>query len=295
MSKKHKAYHEERDSPFFRLQSKSKLADLLFIGQQKLKSLAREKELYYKFKKEKKSGGYRDISAPRDDLKAVQSRIADLLQRLAPPDFLFAPVAGRSYVDNAAMHIGANSVHLLDILDFFPSCSGNKVVWFFRQRMQCSLDVSVVLKNLVTQNDALPQGSPCSPILAYLCYVDMWEEIEKSVTARNCILSVYADDLTISGDTVPGELVWQIKKTLRKYGHQYNNNKESSKHLKPVEITGVILTPNGLSVPNRQLKKLHEVKSAISLARAKSEIDSLTLRLRGRESQIRQITQRNGA
>jgi len=225
----------------------------------------------------------------------VQSRIADLLQRLAPPDFLFAPVAGRSYVDNAAMHIGANSVHLLDILDFFPSCSGNKVVWFFRQRMQCSLDVSVVLKNLVTQNDALPQGSPCSPILAYLCYVDMWEEIEKSVTARNCILSVYADDLTISGDTVPGELVWQIKKTLRKYGHQYNNNKESSKHLKPVEITGVILTPNGLSVPNRQLKKLHEVKSAISLARAKSEIDSLTLRLRGRESQIRQITQRNGA
>lgn len=128
MPKRRGRYHGERDSQFFRLQSKAKLASLLFISLEKLKALASADDLYFDFEKPKASGGVREISAPRDDLKAVQSRIADLLQRIAPPDYLFAPVAGRSYVDNAAQHVGATSVRLLDIEDFFPSCTANKVI-----------------------------------------------------------------------------------------------------------------------------------------------------------------------
>ena len=109
MPKKRDSYHGERDSPFFRLRSKAKLASLLFISLEKLKALASADDLYFEFEKSKSSGGIRKISAPRDDLKAVQRRIANLLMRIAPPDYLFAPVAGRSYVDNAAQHLGATS------------------------------------------------------------------------------------------------------------------------------------------------------------------------------------------
>lgn len=131
-----------RDSPFFRLRSKAKLAQLLQISPAKLKKLSTLERGYVCFTKPKKKGGVREISAPIPPLKAAQSRIAILLSRVAPPDYLFAPVAGRSYVDNAARHIGARSVHLLDIEDFFPSCSINKIIWFFRNRMECAPDIA---------------------------------------------------------------------------------------------------------------------------------------------------------
>ena len=178
MPKKHIKYYAEQDSPFYKLRSKAKLAGLLFLDVDKLKFLADSEDLYFDFPKKKRGGGFRSISAPRADLKIVQKRIAGLLQRITPPEYLFAPVCGRSYVDNAKRHLGANSVRHLDIEDFFPSCSANKVIWFFRKRMDCSADVAVLLRGVVTRHGSLPQGSPCSPILAYLCYVDMWEEIE---------------------------------------------------------------------------------------------------------------------
>ena len=93
MPKKPNKDHDARDSQFFRLRSRAKLASLLFISQAKLQTLPREQNLYYQFQKPKSSGGFRYISAPREDLKAVQARIKDLLHRIAPPDYLFAPVA----------------------------------------------------------------------------------------------------------------------------------------------------------------------------------------------------------
>ena len=134
MQSRKKKYHDAQDSPFFRLKSRAKLASILFISQGKLQALARDCDLYSEFKKPKSSGGFREISAPRSDLKTVQARIADLLQRLSPPNYLFAPVSGRSYVDNAAAHIGSDAVRLLDIVDFFPSCTGNRVIWFACER-----------------------------------------------------------------------------------------------------------------------------------------------------------------
>lgn len=290
MPKKREKYHGARDSPFFRLKTKSKLASLLFSSPSKLKALASAEDLYFDFKKPKKSGGFRDISAPRDDLKVVQKRIADLLQRIAPPDYLFAPVAGRSYVDNAARHLGATSVHLLDIEDFFPSCTANKVIWFFHKHMECSPDVAATLRGIVTRTGALPQGSPCSPILAYLCYVDMWEEIAAIVENAGCRLSVYADDLTISGDNVPEITIWQIKATLHRHGHRYKVTKERRKHLKPAEVTGVILKRDRLLAPNRQHQKLHDVRISLMKARSDESRDKLHAQVRGRTAQIEQIT-----
>ena len=240
--------------------------------------------------KRKSSGGFREISAPWDDLKAVQARIADLLRRIAPPDYLFAPVAGRSYVDNAAAHLGAHSVRLLDMEDFFPSCTDNKAIWFFHKRMQCSPDVAAILRGIVTHKASLPQGSPCSPILAYLCYVDMWEEVAHIVENAGCTLSVYADDLTISGEIVPEAAVWEIKKVLRMHGHRYKASKERSKRGRPAEITGVILRPDGLHPPNRLRKRLHDARRELGRTNSEAHTATLQAEVRGREAQMDQIT-----
>ena len=294
MPKRGDRHHREHDSPFFRLRSRAKLASLLFISRRKLESLARERGLYYQFPVSKPSGGIRIISAPRDDLKAVQARIADLLRRISPPDYLFAPVSGRSYVDNAAAHLGASAVRLLDIEDFFPKCTANKVIWFFRRRMQGSPDVAAIITGIVTHNGSLPQGSPCSPILAYLCYVDMWDEISRIVEEAGCTLSVYADDLTISGRVVPEAAIWDIKMALFRHGHHYQVDKERSKYGRfAAEITGVILKPDGLHVPNRSHKKLHEIQRELKRTKSDEHRTILKAQARGREAQMRQIMSGN--
>ena len=294
MRRKADKHHRGCDSPFFRLKSRAWLAKLLYVNPAKLESLARQPGLYRRFQQPKSSGGVRDIHAPRGGLKAVQSRIADLLSRIAPPDYLFAPVSGRSYVDNAAAHVGAKGVRLLDIEDFFPRCTANKVVWFFRQRMQTSPYVAAVLRGVTTLDGSLPQGSPCSPILAYLCYVDMWEEISRIVADADCTLSVYADDLTISGRMVPEEAIWRVKETLFRHGHRYQLAKERSKIGRfAAEITGVVLRPDGLHVPNRSRKMLHEVRRELRRTRSPVHRATLEARVRGREAQIRQILSAN--
>jgi hypothetical protein len=255
-----------------------------------LRTLADGDKRYYEFTKPKKSGGLRKISAPIEPLKAVQSRVADLLRRVTPPNYLFAPVPGRSYADNAAFHIGARSVRLLDIEDFFPSCTAKKAIWFLRSRMECSEDVAVILAHLVTFNGALPQGSPCSPILAYLCYVDMWDEIAKLVETCGCKLSVYADDLTISGVSVPEAQIWEIKKTLYRHGHRYARSKERSVRDKSVEVTGVVLLRAGVVAPNRQHAKIVKVRNELARTASVDHRKTLEGQLRGRLAQVGQIT-----
>jgi retron-type reverse transcriptase len=282
-----------KDSPFYKLRSKAKLASLLFVSVERLNDLATKEGRYIFFTKPKKNGGVRDISAPILPLKKVQARIANLLSRIAPPDYLFAPVAGRSYVDNAARHLGARSVRLLDIKDFFPSCTINKAIWFFHRFMDCSPDVAAILARIVTNDGVLPQGSPCSPILAYLCYVDMWDEIADLAASGGSTLSVYADDLTISGAVVPEEMIWQIKRTLFRHGHDYAKEKERSKRDRPAEITGVILRREAVCAPNRQLKKIVWVRDALRRTNSPEQTKKLEAQLRGRMAQLNQINAGN--
>lgn len=283
------AKYSLRDSPFFRLRRRSKLAELIFVSESRLDWLANGADRYFSFKKLKKMGGFRNIDAPVEPLKRVQSRIAELLRRVTPPDYLFAPVKDRSYADNAAFHIGSRSVHLLDIESFFPNCTTNKVVWFFRNKLECDPDVAVILARIVTLNGSLPQGSPCSPILAYFAYMDMWDEVATAVDAGRSKLSVYADDLTISGDVVHGQLVWQVKKTIHRHGHLVARHKERSIRDGAAEVTGVILRQAGVSAPSRQHQKLLKVREAISSVKAPEQLAGLQRQFRGRSAQVKQI------
>lgn len=176
-----------RDSPFFRMRSRKKLAALLNVSESALENICKRDDLYvrcWKHKREKDSwlrtapcpdvtAHYRPIDIPDSGLKALQSRIADLLARVTPPDWLFSPVKGRSYVDNAARHRGNRAFWLLDIADYFPSCTANSIAHFFRCKLECSPDVTAIMVHLSTWQQCLPQGSPCSPVLAYFSNLDL--------------------------------------------------------------------------------------------------------------------------
>src|SRR5690242_9189854 len=92
-------------SPLFTLSNRKRLAELLRIDTRELRSLSkRANSLYREFSIPKKDGGVRGIENPSRELKLVQARLARILGRIEPPDYIFCPVKGRCYVSNAAFH-----------------------------------------------------------------------------------------------------------------------------------------------------------------------------------------------
>lgn len=294
-----------RDSPFFRLRSRKKLATVLQVSDAGLAGISARQDLYerrWKHKKEKnlwldnppsveQAPHFRPIDIPDNGLKAVQSRIAKLLSRVTPPEWLFSPVKGRSYVDNAAHHKGARAFWLLDIADYFPSCTANNVAHFFHRTLECSPDVTAILVHLTTWRQCLPQGSPCSPILAYFSNLNMWQAIESSVVRAGLRHSVYADDITISGAIVRKEVIFEIKGLVFKHGMRIKAEKELSLIDSPADITGVIVHGNDTKLPNRQLKRLFELREQRHLAKGKVLKRLLDSQIAGRLAQKRQVEQ----
>ena len=293
-----------RDSPFFRLRTRKKLAALLQVSEAALTDISSRTDLYkrrWKHKKEEKwlreqpaaeiSQHYRPIDIPDGGLKAIQSRIAKLLARVSPPDWLFSPVKGRSYVDNAACHKGARAFWLLDIADYFPSCTANNVAHFFHSKLECSPDVTAILVHLTTGQQCLPQGSPCSPILAYFSNLGMWGEVEESVSRAGLRHSVYADDITISGPIIRKEVIWEIKGAVHKHGMKVKAEKELSLIDSPADITGVIVVGNQTKLPNRQLKRLFELRGERHCAKSAVLKKMLDSKIAGRIAQKRQVEQ----
>lgn len=275
-------------SPFYKLKTRKKLASLVGVDQRTLKRLAYSADAFYKeFDVSKKSGGKRGVESPASGLKEVQRRIAAKLSRIEPPDYLFCPVKGRCYVRNAARHRGQRVVRCLDVRKYFPSTSFERVFWFFRRIMLCNEDVAWLLSRIATFKGHLPTGSPLSPILSYFAHYDVWEEVAAICKENNYTLTVYIDDVTISGEHISAREIWKIKNAIHRSGLRYH--KEKTYIDCPAEITGVIVYGEKVLVPNRQHKKLYEAKG--DLLKASGHVDRKTHRDRiaGLSSQAIQI------
>ena len=222
---------------------------------------------------------------PRRELKLVQARIARLLMRIAPPDYLFCPVKGRCYVKNAAHHRGNRVIKSLDVHKYFPNTSSKRIFWFFRTIMKCANDVAWALTQIASYKQHLPTGSPLSPILAYFAHYDVWEQVASICAAHGYRLSVYIDDVTVSGSSVSEKAMWEIKKAIYRAGLRYH--KEKRYYGRPAEITGVIVNGERLLPPNRQLKKLHLTSTTIE--RLALPDKALLERQRGLQGQMAQI------
>jgi len=164
---------------------------------------------YSEFKIPKRSGGHRVISAPRKELKHLQRRLSDLLQDCLAEIEVKRGVTvrlahgfkrGGSITTNASVHRRRRYVFNLDLSDFFGTINFGRVRGFFIKSRDFSLspDVATLIAQIACHNNALPQGSPCSPIISNL--VGNILDIHLSVIARatGCTYSRYADDLTFS-------------------------------------------------------------------------------------------------
>ncbi|MEH2223112.1 reverse transcriptase family protein [Nostoc sp.] len=277
------------------MKSKERLAKLLHISRRKLEALTDSEDLYIERDRfnPKKGKPFR-VEEPRLPLKRVQKRIEELLKRVKMPNYIHAPAKGRSYISNAKAHINVAVVRSLDIKQYFPSSQSWRVYSFFYKQMRCSSDVAGILTRLSTFKRHLPTGSPSSPVISYFAHIDMWEAINELVEGEGCTLTVYMDDVTISGSSVPDKLIWQVKKEFYCCGLRDSRIKE--KHYvgnKPREITGVIVKDGELKVPNSQHKKMHDCRQAIQRENDPTKLAHLMQSLKGLKSQAQQIRKAN--
>jgi len=164
--------------------------------------------LYTSFEIPKKSGGVRQISAPIDQLKGLQRHLANILYSCVTAieaETGKLPLShgfrhNRSIITNAAVHKRHRYVLNLDLEDFFPSINFGRVRGFFIKSRGWNLDpnIATLIAQIACHENELPQGSPCSPIIADLIAGILDARIIRLAKKFKVSYSRYVDDLTFS-------------------------------------------------------------------------------------------------
>ncbi|MBW4092463.1 MAG: RNA-directed DNA polymerase [Proteobacteria bacterium] len=282
--------HPLHQSRLYAVQSRAKLAALFGLTRVTLHAvLAEERPFSLRATEITRNGKTkaRVIQEPRGNLRPIHIVVRKMLTRIEPPEFLFCPVKQRSYVSNAALHVRAKEIRKLDIHAYFPSTPSYRVYWFFHTVMACSPDVAEVLAKLLTVDGHLATGSTVSPILSFFAFYDMWLAIAQIAKEAGCLLSVYMDDIAVSGDIVPDRVIWQIKQQV--HSRDLIAHKERRYTGGIGEVTGALIKDGKLQVPNRQLKKTYKTRMALAATNDPAEIVRLSSVLRGLNQQRTQI------
>lgn len=262
---------------------------------------------------ENKNNKKRLIEVPDDELKAIQTRIKKVLAKLNFPEYVFSGVKGRSYVDNAKLHIGNNYLYKIDLTAFFPSIAREKVFNFYKNKLCMSPDIAEILTNFTTidldkasvdnkneLNDFLKMkgirtknhlisGSPASQLLSYLTNQDMFSKLYSLSRNNGITMTVYVDDIIFSS---PNHISARFKCMVANIiGSQYYrlSTKKAKSHTKyyPKRVTGVIINKQGnVSISNSIRKKMI---SKCNQLKANPDDDLCRRELRGLVEAARQV------
>jgi len=165
---------------------------------------------YESFEIPKRYGGTRQICAPLPELKLLQRRLSDLLQNCLQEineangqknqQLSHGFMRKRTIITNAKKHRNRKYVFNVDLSDFFGSINFGRVRGFFMKDKNFSLhaNVATVLAQIACFENALPQGSPCSPVVSNLIGHILDIHLVRLASQNGCTYSRYADDLTFS-------------------------------------------------------------------------------------------------
>lgn len=162
--------------------------------------------MYSQFSIAKGGGKVRQITAPDKRLKIIQCKLAPLLDqlyRVRNPVHGFVPA--RSVKTNAEAHVQRRFVVNLDLKDFFPTITENRIAGLLRS-LGVDDRVAETIARLCCFNSHLPQGAPTSPILSNMICFRLDGELLRAAKAARSIYTRYADDITFSSYQPPAPL-----------------------------------------------------------------------------------------
>ena len=214
---------------------------------------------YRKAKLPKKSGGYRNLSVPDEELKSIQKQIAEVLLIHMPVSrYAKAYRFGSSTLRNAKHHVGKQVVLKLDILHFFDSIRYSTVKDNVFPEEIYAEPLRILLTMLCYHKDALPQGAPSSPAITNIILYEFDERIGQWCRNRGIAYTRYCDDMTFSGDFEPAEVIRFVRLELKKIGFLLNEQKTRIQRLGQQQtVTGIVVNEK-LSIPADYRRKLRQ-------------------------------------
>lgn len=228
---------------------------------------------YNEFQIRKRSGGTRLISAPNERLKLLQKRLANLLseciddidsERRVINSYAHGFRKKHSILTNAARHRRRRYVFNVDLHDFFGTVDFGRISGYLKKNRYFLLDEQVarMLAQIACHNKVLPQGSPCSPVIANLIAHILDVRLAQLAARNDCYYSRYADDLTFSTNRAvfPASIamrvgdsnLWVAGKSLQKIIKESRFQLNPSKTRMQVnrfrqDVTGIVVN-SGVSV-----------------------------------------------
>jgi len=192
-----------------------------------LYSISNNKENNYKIIKIKKHNGkLRTIYQPNNILKSIQRKILkNILNNKSISKYAKAYHAGISLKDNAIPHLNKEIVLKLDIKNFFDSINFLDVYKSCFPIEYFPKQIGMLLTQLCTYYDYLPQGASTSSYISNLVMKNFDEEIGEYCNNLNISYTRYSDDMTFSGDFNPSEIIKLVRTKLYKLGLKLNNEK----------------------------------------------------------------------
>jgi retron-type reverse transcriptase len=254
------------------------LAFMLNMSQRDLVHTAFMASVFYKyFAIKKRSGGYRRIMTPYENLKRIQTWInKHILGKVTQPDYVTAFVAGRSTLMNAKMHEGRVYVLKTDMSNFFESINVRRVCAAFKWMGYVDCVASCLAKLCTAQIDAykydqleeqpeiqtlfnellqrhepfLIQGAPTSPALANIVCGRLDKRLKRLSQENGINYSRYADDMTFSADDkalLPKFSL--IRKIVEEEGFSLNEKKTHLLHIGNKQMVTGLLVDEHVRVP----------------------------------------------
>lgn len=213
---------------------------------------------YYRtFTIEKRSGGKRQITAPRVFLKTVQRYILDcILTPLPVHPCAVGFVRGRNLGTGVRFHVGHPYLWNIDLTDFFPSIKKDTVIKVF-ESMGYPAKAAYFLSGLCCLTGSLPQGAPTSPALANIIFLSADKDLSKEAKKNKIQYTRYADDLSFSSQSpIPDEFQQRVADIIKQHG--FTINKSKSRLMGPRcrrEVTGLTVNEQ-VSIPRQKRRQL---------------------------------------
>ena len=234
---------------------------------------------YRQFKIKKKSGGARQITAPRTQSFMMMLSAVNLLFRsmYIPSEYAMGFTEGRSVVTNASAHIGMDYILNLDLKDFFPSIEQARI-W---KRLQLApfnfpIHIANLLAGLCAMKESrqdeeglikdvyvLPQGAPTSPIITNMICDKLDRRLGGLARRFGLRYTRYADDITFSSMhnvfQSNSEFRRELQRIIKGQGFTINDTKTRlQKRGSKQEVTGVIVCDK-LNVTQRYVREIRNI------------------------------------
>ncbi len=202
----------------------------------------------------------RDVIAVKGELRIFQSKLHRLLQqRILPSKYCFGSVLGRNLKQHVQLHIGNCYVLKMDVADFYPSISSNRVFRFFLYECACSPKVSHVLTRLCTHDYHLALGLITSPTIANSMLRRFDSSVGELCDQYSSRYSRWVDDITISSrwNLKESKIVERVCEIMKCNGlRERPEKRQFGEFPSDIQITGLCVEGRTVRVPKSFLSEL---------------------------------------